>query len=900
MTAPGAPYQFPQSSDSSASTIASYAFSSLSTTPASSVSTETSAAATTSHQNRVRSPQSSQNKPPSQNKPRFVGYPSTSTTSAAVRLTDRAKAKDVTALLRGKFGLPPISINVSSTDKNISHMQQVHHVYASAQINSSRKLSSHLSQYQKKDIGKSNISYPSTMSTTNKPAENEDEVDVLVLVGTLERPPKGYIRFEHEEILEEQRRLEAFRHFKRTHPSTGGVFDTNRTNRQQLEARVARARMSVSESADTIRASGGEKGFFSSTVLATSSDHFPSGAQAIGHSFNSDDDLPNVAGPSTSAIGLDLSSSRCSTAAQTTPWGSFSGVGINDSVRNTDCRFPAMQPATGAGNPEIATPSNSEPDLQATLKTSNYRLRNMPLEYEYDSEPIHIVRTVQPDEHPLQVRDDMMQVLVKLRRKAEDEMGLRLHLNEERSESLIAQQLCQPTFRWFFQPCSALGGSGTSSSSSKIQSIPSYIDLEGYCTGDNESDSDDTYSDDSTDDGRADESKVDFPFSPAMNRLARERRHIAVLRDLSDPTFIVSGYLLKQSSRDPNVWRRVYCVLGEDRLWTIRRMKTLTRSTDPFRVALRGNEDVLSSLRIGRHSYIKLHRSLLLEDGDGTLDLKQSNRQFVSPLGRRLPNTFRILPANASSHTFRAFNSPSFRVWSSSLAEKITLLHGDGLIDLANVIAEEESLARCKRHEDVSVLSLLNKMKLPAQDLSAFELVNRFGASVAEFKELCRHVTNAIQPQVYHGVVLNLQTKVGGPHSKPRTQHGQSDSLNLTHHEYIAIVSAVWEDARVVASKSAQLLHAFAAKQYVISDEDCNTHKDDDLSALMDNLLKEQKEVQTILDKQWDIIISPSHQQSDNKTDAASSEVDELALPPLNLFDTLLGNFQAICVTIMV
>lgn len=48
------------------------------------------------------------------------------------------------------------------------------------------------------------------------------------------------------------------------------------------------------------------------------------------------------------------------------------------------------------------------------------------LEYEQDSEPIHIVRTVFPDEHPLKVRDEMMALLLKVRQNAEEEMGLRL------------------------------------------------------------------------------------------------------------------------------------------------------------------------------------------------------------------------------------------------------------------------------------------------------------------------------------------------------------------------------------------------------------------------------------------------------------------------------------------
>ena len=52
----------------------------------------------------------------------------TTTTSAAVRLTDRARTQDVTALLRGKFGLPRILSNDSretypSLQKRLSHSE---------------------------------------------------------------------------------------------------------------------------------------------------------------------------------------------------------------------------------------------------------------------------------------------------------------------------------------------------------------------------------------------------------------------------------------------------------------------------------------------------------------------------------------------------------------------------------------------------------------------------------------------------------------------------------------------------------------------------------------------------------------------------------------------------------
>lgn len=41
----------------------------------------------------------------------------TTTTSAAVRLTDKARTQDVTALLRGKFGLPRILNNNKETGR---------------------------------------------------------------------------------------------------------------------------------------------------------------------------------------------------------------------------------------------------------------------------------------------------------------------------------------------------------------------------------------------------------------------------------------------------------------------------------------------------------------------------------------------------------------------------------------------------------------------------------------------------------------------------------------------------------------------------------------------------------------------------------------------------------------
>lgn len=340
------------------------------------------------------------------------------------------------------------------------------------------------------------------------------------------------------------------------------------------------------------------------------------------------------------------------------------------------------------------------------------------------------------------------------------------------------------------------------------------------------------------------------------------------------------------------VWRRVFCVVGEDRLWTVRRMKTLLKEED-YCGDLLGE---VSSLRIGHHSYINLHRSLLIECGDGASDPNYMG-QFMSPLGRRLPNTFRLFPSNGSCHTFRAFDTPSFRVWTASLAEKIKLKHGDSLMDLASFITEDETLARSKRRDDIAVSSLLNKMELTGEhslDLLGLPLmsaeITRFGLAVAEHKELCRHVTDAIQPQRNHGIILNLQTQVGGTHVKHSPQ--QSLAQRAQHHEFAGMISAVWEDARVVVSKSAQLLHTLAARQ---RDKLETARQSDSISVLMDNLLKEQKDLQTKLGKRWDSIHAPSLQKSDDGNDSVSAEVDYMTLPSIDLFDALLDMYQSVC-----
>lgn len=814
---PGAPYQFTSSSDESQS---SYSFSSLSTLTGGGAGSSATA----------------QHRPPPQ-KNRFVGYPSTVITSAAVRLTDKARAKDVTSLLRGKFGLP------SAQQPNQRSSE------GAARYPSSRF-------------------FDDSHRAHDANSDDEVEVDALVIVGTIERPPRGYLRFEHEEFQEERERVELFRSRQRQQKDEAAGRERGKSEETVITANHNNA-LPVSESTATVKASGAQSGWTSSALLASSAS-----MDAMG---GSEPNLSTLAGLGGSAIGLDLSSSRGTTSTWgVNQWGSLRGAGSLREDAEMDfssSRFNALVSEQSAGP--------VSPDSRASLR-SQQPVRSPGPYDDHDLEPIHLVRTVLPDEHPLQVRDEMMALLNRSRRKAELEMGL--FVGEEEGAHASRPQ---PTIRFYFQPCSALGGIGTSENSPKIQSIPAYVDVEGYCT-EEESESDaDSNADEDDNGGGASRIGFDDVVTPAissqMRQLIEERRRIGVLKELKDPSSLVSGYLLKQSRRDPNVWRRVYCVLSDDRMWTIERMKPLSK-TESDSTSITGDE-LLSSLRIGRHKYFKLHRSLLLERGEGTQSTRQRsssryNGYNLTPLSNRLPNAFRVLTSQGKCHTFRAFNSQSFRVWVASLSEKIAQKHLDGMIELAGVITEEETLARCRRLDEVAV-SPLESLALRSMSMD----IVRFGIAVSSFRELCRHVDDAIfQYRNRHGAVVNVQTRVGSRMTRTPSSPTSVESQLPKNSVHIGMVNAAWEDARIVASKSAQLLHVLAAVEH---DKLSKEEGDSEMKmspadpARMKKLIEEQKGVQEILGKHWNHL---------NNVGGTAGE--DLSSPPAHLFDRLLEMLQ--------
>jgi hypothetical protein len=220
------------------------------------------------------------------------------------------------------------------------------------------------------------------------------------------------------------------------------------------------------------------------------------------------------------------------------------------------------------------------------------------------------------------------------------------------------------------------------------------------------------------------------------------------------------------------------------------------------------------------------------------------------------------------------------------------------MMDLAHVITEEETLARYRRMEDIAVTPFLSNVPASTEITPLSMDIVRFGMSVAEYRELCRKVDEAMQLYKNSGGVVNVQTRVGGsPNSKAnRASLSILSASQRARNE--AMVSSVWEDARVVASKSAQLLHAIATSQHSIleavsEDGDAEEEEEEKIQSplevdnqSMKDLIEEQKDIQTLLSKRWKHQVTP-------ETDSDDRDMDHL--PPLKLFDDLLKKFHSFC-----
>ena len=833
------------------------------------------------------------------------------TTSAAVRLTDAAKAFEVTNLLRGKFGLPatpPGSGNAA----------------AGGAAGNDRILSiqSRLNEFR----GSSPSSpAPEQESLPATPLE-AGEQDALVLVATITSLPKGYVAFEHE-VGSSVAAAAAASASAETGLDQGETFTSSSSDKDimggahaegppspEIRMHLGDRSRSVS-SAVTVKASNQQLRQHASSISSAedvdSTTRERDGSKrdpnrdpmdmssSQGYQIVKVDPYKVRPGPPTSDSGPSAASSNVTSTSTSHVDKEIDDLeaSLREGMRTTGATsggwaasLPKQSPAgivvnedDNAGFPPLsrrAVPSELahipppvSPFRQIHISSPPRRDR---IEYEVSPEPYNIVRTLRPNESPLSVRDDVVRLLVGRMRQAERDLGL-----NPRHDS----QLPTPQVRWFFQPSLSAG--------SKTKNVSGCIELDGYCS-EVDDDFDDVDVQDSSgqghsdlseskkqqDESEGDRAKVDRWWSkgPAELRdakpyrrrgpgttgssnciLSDERHRLAILSrymaSLNDNNSMC-GYLLKRSKRDYNVWKSVHCVLTEDCLFWVTRMKTTASEMAPVekegasydhicgqstiypatppRVSKSVHFGPTHTQRIGRHHMIKLSSTLLVE----------SDPQSSNPLSN-VPNSFEIVCPSGSNHIFRvpppsmtglslapatvADPRATCSRWVSAIGERIVQCFDNSGMEHSELIGSDESAARWDRTASLAVHPLLNHMKNrggvrsivanPAtffnqkgwegseatSSSAAISQIVRLGVDVSEFRELILHSQHAILSQ------------------------GRQDDIILGRIRHIA-QSSSWDDAERLLFKSSCIISLIESS------------KRDDDAVLEDILLEEEDE----------------------------------------------------------
>ena len=202
-------------------------------------------------------------------------------------------------------------------------------------------------------------------------------------------------------------------------------------------------------------------------------------------------------------------------------------------------------------------------------------------------EPFNIFRTLSPEENPLVIKDKLYSSLQQVQEEAEGLFyGSETDASKEKVSVSISRSPARrgvrktPVIRLFFMPGKDV--------------INSTIEVDGYCSG-IESDDDEFESiqlpSSSSSSAKISQWKRDLiPYSykkdfhciknssKDQEKLQRERHRISLLTGLKISGGIesVSGYLLKQCSKDCNIWRKHHVqLLPNNELWYISRLKIL-------------------------------------------------------------------------------------------------------------------------------------------------------------------------------------------------------------------------------------------------------------------------------------------------------------------------------------
>lgn len=402
------------------------------------------------------------------------------------------------------------------------------------------------------------------------------------------------------------------------------------------------------------------------------------------------------------------------------------------------------------------------------------------------SEPFHVVKTLQPDDSPLQKRDELLKFI---QRKIIAPVAVH---NRSGTEITVSTQ-------FYFVPSQL--PSASSSGSHAGTTIPACVELDGYVTSMDEKESDHEDETDHFDDSCYDNDGDSFEgsdegeeemedeiymlgaidgiptsekrrrgrwqsqwqqhrqqpeesgFVPTLLPLSRcmshtnttattttnsssfdspsqrrqkerskrrqkqqrrsMRRYLQISQSHASPTCL-SGYVLKQSTKDKHVWKRVYCVLTDDYLWFVPRLQTYDtqrkkkvvmikeKSVCEDLEALNGDNDYDDDDMIKMapyHGRIMLSRALLIESME---DIEGSSLF-------RIPNSWEVVTGKGVTHTFRVQSPSLARQWIQAIRQRLLECYEQSLLQNAELILTDEVVARNHRVRSVAVDPMIAK-----------------------------------------------------------------------------------------------------------------------------------------------------------------------------------------------
>lgn len=527
------------------------------------------------------------------------------------------------------------------------------------------------------------------------------------------------------------------------------------------------------------------------------------------------------------------------------------------------------------------------------------------------SDAFNVMHTLQPDDYPLQVRDRMADRLRRLQ-----------------AEAVVGRTIISPKLQWYYCP--------VLQPADKKSLIPSCINLEGYCTS-MEEDVDDWGYDDEQDDygneqeghngDREQNDSLDvgnvedmdllasrFPWlhanqeddtkltrQPAemgtrycqlKKQFRRESRRLNVLaaHESSLPQGTLSGYLLKRSSKDAHVWRRVHCVLTDDYLWFVSRRYTKY------------------DMSFAKHGRVCLTRALLLEPSVDYAPLYRTPYAFgklayhVAVVAKRiLLISFLItemVAADGTSHIFRAANRAVQRQWIKSISDRIIQSYENSLLESAQLIINDECVAHarridgavdqlweCIRQQQQSRLESANggstSFEMPTMTSGPVAGVMRWTLKVTEFRHFCRHVRSSLPAKSPVVVTTPQNTRKTPPPTALMAREASGEHSRVLDPSVKCMIRSAWQQAAALLQQATDLGQTFQTP---------HPHRN------LETLLRHVDFVLTGRHR-------PARVSSGSSAVSAGDEApyhDRGEPPPLDLFDALEKELQLIAVSMEV